>query len=265
MACGGRTGAQRTPEHTEAWNEEDLTSRSALLAVGEAIAVRNRCGLGDHDRLPAGHGLEEGRRRAGVGVLAHGGRDDARRIQALADDRQRDVDLDDEVGTGHPQEPCVVAAADEPEAATRQPARQLDEQPEVAPLVGPDGDDVLGRLAARLGTEALDVDPEGDEHDARSAGVVADPRAELLDLAVSVGDDGVQAPERVTIAPSHAFPTDLREALGNPMATYTTAVLTSRARTSSTSGMPTVSTVESTTSTRLSARRQARTCAKSPE
>ena len=67
---------------------------TAVDAVLEVVAARDRRGARDDDRLPARHRLQQRRRRARVRVLAHGERDDTCAQQALADTAERHVDLD---------------------------------------------------------------------------------------------------------------------------------------------------------------------------
>ena len=119
-------------------------------------------------------------------------------------------------GSG-PSVPRIVRRRDDAERSLGQAARELEEEREVAPRIRADRDDVVLGRRGRVGAEVLGVDAEGDELDPRA--VVAEPGAQLLDLAPAVGDDRVEPSERVGEEPSApAAPRSCASRSGSPIA-----------------------------------------------
>ena len=130
--------------------------------------------------------------------------------------------------------------------------------------IGADRDDVRRRLDDRR-CERMLVDTEGNELDPRRLAVRVQERTELRGLVLAVGehDRGRRQRSRIqrrACAANEAVPSRS----GSPIATYTNGGRTLPALLSSISGIPTVSTVESTTSARLAVLNDASTVAKSP-
>ena len=91
--------------------------------------MRDRRSAGDDDRLAARHRLEQGRRRAGVRVLANRKRHHSRPDEAFADACNRDVDLQTNV-RGTRLEPLgVVGRRHDAKRPVGKASRQIEEKP----------------------------------------------------------------------------------------------------------------------------------------
>ena len=111
------------------------------------------------------------------------------------------------------------------------------------------------RAAASAPGGSAGVHAECDELDPRA--VAAEPASKLVDLAPAVRNDRVEPAKRVARrAASRAPPRSCASRSGSPIAAYTTGGFTRPRRPRSASGIPTVSTVENTTSARLSVPRR---------
>ena len=118
---------------------------------------------------------------------------------------------------------------------------------------------------APVGRNAVDVHAERHELDARVYASLPQPPPEHVGLVLAVRHDRVCRAQCPRIEPLHALRPELHEALGQPDRRVDERRANDRGSgASSMSGMPTVSTVEKTTSARLSRPRDERTVSKSP-
>ena len=184
-----------------------------------------------------------------VRVLADGERDDDARRAGTRGRAERDVDLESHVRRHDPERARVVG---ERRRGTTGPGAAAPDEPggEVAARVGSDRDDVVddrgrgvadgsARRRRRTATNST-AGPSSPSH-ARSSSTSPTRRRRSC-----------EPPKRVREEPLATRPRSCSRRSGSPIAAYTTGGFTRPNRPRSASGMPTVSTVEKTTSARFS-------------
>ena len=212
----------------------------------------------DDDRPGDRHRLEQHRRRPRVAVLTHGKRDDAGALEATAHLVEREVDLDSDVARPTGQRAGAVGRRDGEEARLGHRPGHRQQQLEVAVGIGAHRDDVdIRRRAGR--PKRVHVHAERHKLDAHVCASLPQPPPEHVGLVLAVRHDRVRRAQRPRIEPLHALRPELHEALGQPDRRVDEGGRTMLLRARSMSGIPTVSTVEKTTSARLSPPRDERT------
>ena len=202
--------------------------------------------------------------RARVAVLADGQRDRARALEPQSHLVEREVGLDRDVARPTGERAGAVGRRDDEEARLGHGACHRQQQLEVAMGIAADRDDVDVRQARRSAGTPRRLPRTGRTRPARplpapeSSGGARRPRARCRRRS------SMPRPVPARRAAPCAATGAARGARAARSPHRRTASEGPRLRASSISGMPTVSTVEKTTSARLSRPRDARTVPKSP-
>ena len=261
-----RAGSSSTPETacSNASSRREATRRQ-FTAVLEVVAARDRRSPGDDDGLRARHRLEQRRRRSRVGVLAHGQRHDPRRSRRSRMRPNGTSTSSCDVRRQRPELPGVVRRRDDAERALRAAGGRASRSSAKsrrgsAPIETTSCSSVAsgsGRKYSVVHAERRRTRPAG--HGRRASRAARRPRPSRRRRSCR---DGGRRRRRAVARRLREAARGAREAR-SPRTRPAGCTRPSRPR--SASGMPTVSTVEKTTSARLKAREEASTRAKSPE